>query len=298
MADINQKHAPWVVDATGGLSMLHIFSYLKSSGDSQTLAVAISILGGCDSAAALIEKCVSANEVHFKLGQISSIDFHRVICGYADTLRRWRKLYLATAVLKYSKTAPKSVNSVEYELALTYKCYRCQSVISNNLSGASDSSSIPGKPESKKSTQKRLLRRNWCQNCQYFGIQCCICNLALRTSGSFCFSCGHGGHSHHISSWFERSPFCPSGCGCRCADSNLSSTSVIGIVPSSSSNSLVQFLENRRPSSQQQLQLASEIETESKIQLSTGDDAADDGDEYYSDDDVDYIAGFDPSYED
>ena len=40
----------------------------------------------------------------------------------------------------------------------------------------------------------------------------------MWSAGIFCFSCGHGGHTAHLKSWFQQFSECPTGCGCRCAD--------------------------------------------------------------------------------
>jgi hypothetical protein len=58
----------------------------------------------------------------------------------------------------------------------------------------------------------------WCRTCSNFAFRCSICEKVLRGSGFFCPSCGHGGHGDHIKQWFQTSPDCPIGCGCRCAD--------------------------------------------------------------------------------
>lgn len=297
MIDTRQHDAPWFVQAMGGSLLSRVFMNLVAGGDFQTLSVLICILGGCENAAALLEKCISANESLAHSRRSSSLDLHRAMCCYADTLRRWQKFHVATEVMKFSKS--KLLNSAEYELSLTYKCHRCQYVISSDSTfGDEGLENTSRKVDSKKTSKKRLMRRNWCRNCQNFGILCCICNLPVRTSGSFCFSCGHGGHSQHMRDWFEISSFCPSGCGCRCADSSLSNSSVGGIVPSSSSSSLVLFLESKRPQLQQELySLSNEKSLDIKVPNGydiRGIEDIEDLDDYSNVGDVDYIGGFDP----
>jgi hypothetical protein len=291
MIDTKLHDAPWFVQAMGGSLLSRVFMNLIAGGDSQTLSVIICILGGCENAAALLDKCISANEALAHFRRSSSLDLHRAMYCYADTLRRWQKFHIATEIMKFSKS--KLLNSAEYELSLTYICHRCKNVISSDSSfGDEGIENFSGKADAKKTSKKRLLRRNWCRNCKNFGIQCCICNLPVRTSGSFCFSCGHGGHSQHMKDWFEVSPFCPSGCGCRCADSSLPNSSVKGIVPSSSSSSLVLFLESKRRQSQHDLQPLSNEKTRN-YDISGVEDT-EDLDDYYNVGDVDYIGGFDP----
>jgi hypothetical protein len=40
-------------------------------------------------------------------------------------------------------------------------------------------------------------------------------SLSLGLS-NFCLSCGHGGHTAHLTQWFKSENECPTGCGCQC----------------------------------------------------------------------------------
>jgi hypothetical protein len=45
---------------------------------------------------------------------------------------------------------------------------------------------------------------------------CTVCELPVRGLHAWCQGCGHGGHVHHLRSWFEKHVECPAGCGHRC----------------------------------------------------------------------------------
>jgi hypothetical protein len=45
---------------------------------------------------------------------------------------------------------------------------------------------------------------------------CAVCELPVRGLHAWCQGCGHGGHLHHLRSWFEKHVECPAGCGHRC----------------------------------------------------------------------------------
>lgn len=47
-------------------------------------------------------------------------------------------------------------------------------------------------------------------------MTCALCHLPVKGLSSFCLTCGHGGHSHHMLDWFRTESLCPSGCGCAC----------------------------------------------------------------------------------
>eukprot|EP00597_Dinobryon_sp_UTEXLB2267_P011607 CAMPEP_0170132396 /NCGR_PEP_ID=MMETSP0020_2-20130122/23834_1 /TAXON_ID=98059 /ORGANISM="Dinobryon sp., Strain UTEXLB2267" /LENGTH=956 /DNA_ID=CAMNT_0010367685 /DNA_START=335 /DNA_END=3205 /DNA_ORIENTATION=- len=57
-----------------------------------------------------------------------------------------------------------------------------------------------------------------CRDCGGTALECCLCLLPVRRGYSFCGACGHGGHLHHMQSWFEAGrDECPAGCGCLCS---------------------------------------------------------------------------------
>ncbi len=63
-----------------------------------------------------------------------------------------------------------------------------------------------------------------CSECQN-KYRCSICHNVVRGLSLFCQSCGHGGHTTHITHWFQSChssnltpPQCPTGCGCNCLE--------------------------------------------------------------------------------
>jgi Zinc-ribbon, C4HC2 type len=183
----------WLSSAIGGHSLVKIIRYLQKIDDIQSLATLVCVLGGCDCASILLERYFKLNDDQ-KHYQLSSTNLNRAVIGYADVLRRWGMLDDATEIMKYSKSGAKKSTDFQHDLKFHLECTQCHSDISISKGGI------------------------WCANCKDFPLRCSICNLAVRTTGSFCLSCGHGGHSSHIKVWFEQYTECPTGCGCRCAD--------------------------------------------------------------------------------
>ena len=57
-----------------------------------------------------------------------------------------------------------------------------------------------------------------CGSCSSFPLTCAVCACSIRGIGTFCIVCGHGGHSKHLSAWFDQHSECPAGCGCPCSE--------------------------------------------------------------------------------
>ncbi|KAK0396057.1 hypothetical protein QR680_001547 [Steinernema hermaphroditum] len=47
-------------------------------------------------------------------------------------------------------------------------------------------------------------------------IMCTICQTPCKGQVVTCLSCRHGGHMEHMTEWFRKQTWCPSGCGCIC----------------------------------------------------------------------------------
>ena len=56
-----------------------------------------------------------------------------------------------------------------------------------------------------------VITDSMCTNVVFF-------HLIAPGASNFCVACGHGGHTYHLMTWFERMEVCPSGCGCRCLE--------------------------------------------------------------------------------
>ncbi|XP_063236858.1 GATOR2 complex protein WDR59 isoform X2 [Bacillus rossius redtenbacheri] len=104
--------------------------------------------------------------------------------AYAEILYCWNLLDARAQVLKYLSTAPEPHRGVEF----WSECRLCGKAVL----GAS------------------------CYHCRRLVLQCAVCNVSVRGSSNYCLVCGHGGHTAHMTAWFETESSCPAGCGCDC----------------------------------------------------------------------------------
>ncbi|KAI8319958.1 hypothetical protein GQ54DRAFT_278625 [Martensiomyces pterosporus] len=58
----------------------------------------------------------------------------------------------------------------------------------------------------------------FCVECKRLANSCVVCEQPVSGRFVWCQGCGHGGHSDHLTSWFEemKQTVCPAGCGHRC----------------------------------------------------------------------------------
>jgi hypothetical protein len=68
------------------------------------------------------------------------------------------------------------------------------------------------------STDLRFVRASNSRSESSVALHCSVCRCLVPGLSTFCESCNHGGHASHINAWFLQSPYCPTGCGCRCND--------------------------------------------------------------------------------
>ncbi|XP_031559913.1 GATOR complex protein WDR59-like [Actinia tenebrosa] len=103
---------------------------------------------------------------------------------YSDVLYRWNMLDKRVEVLKFLSKPQETGKGIEFST----RCFKCR----QKIIGAH------------------------CVSCMRFGLQCSICNVAVRGASNICIACGHGGHTYHMIKWFETMNVCPTGCGCVC----------------------------------------------------------------------------------
>ncbi|RWS23227.1 WD repeat-containing protein 59-like protein [Leptotrombidium deliense] len=100
---------------------------------------------------------------------------------YADLLMRWRLHEKRAQILKYVSSAN------NFQLDLGWKQINFTSICSKCK-----------------------------KDCN--GPQCKCHEYSATT---FCVSCGHGGHTLHLSQWFSQMDECASGCGCKCLSNEI-----------------------------------------------------------------------------
>ena len=69
---------------------------------------------------------------------------------------------------------------------------------------------------------RNIVNSRMCRHCNIWLYKCSLCRIPVRGLYSVCSFCGHGGHLKHMMDWFATNQECASGCGCRCAESGLS----------------------------------------------------------------------------
>ncbi|KAH3759628.1 villin 1 S-like [Pelomyxa schiedti] len=55
-----------------------------------------------------------------------------------------------------------------------------------------------------------------CPSCHIFTFRCALCGAVVKGLTLACLTCFHGGHRHHMETWFTTNTMCPTGCGCEC----------------------------------------------------------------------------------
>jgi hypothetical protein len=114
-----------------------------------------------------------------------SLLYDTVMEAYAELLYRWKMLRQHAEILK-SLSQPRNLD--KYVMTVSVPCTSCG----------------------------KFLRGHACVLCSRVPLRCVVCRLPCRGLAAVCLGCGHGGHSAHLSVWFETHGICPSGCGCPC----------------------------------------------------------------------------------
>eukprot|EP01036_Dinobryon_divergens_P023376 gene23376-31716_t len=180
----------WTTNALGRRMLVQIICYLLSLRDIQTTATVVCTMGGnqWSTLTSLADKFISANSFAHYLDS--------VLYMYSEILLRWGMKVTSTEVRKmidFSNVGLVNMPSKEV-LSVGLTCFYCQKSV--------DSESVTSRRDSNAEL--------WCVDCQDTSQQ-------FRREYSFCFLCGHGGHAHHLKSWFiTGDEECPTGCGCKC----------------------------------------------------------------------------------
>ncbi|KAG8200611.1 hypothetical protein JTE90_022233 [Oedothorax gibbosus] len=118
--------------------------------------------------------------------ETAELDQYKMV--YADALYRWNLLEQRAQVLKTVSTSAEKHKGVDF----INECRFC----------------------------KKDVTGPQCPGCKKYCFSCVICGIAVKGCSSFCVVCGHGGHTTHMQEWFSDMEVCPSGCGCRCLETN------------------------------------------------------------------------------
>ena len=105
--------------------------------------------------------------------------------AYADLLYRWKMFRASTEMLKCLSS---SEESHHYTAVISRDCRDCGQTVKGPR----------------------------CVFCHSAALRCSICRLPCPGLTALCPQCGHGGHLHHLRSWFSTHNTCPAGCGCYC----------------------------------------------------------------------------------
>lgn len=161
-----------------------LLQFYESEGDVQMLATMVCVLGG-GQRKKVVEGC--------SLLPMSHQDrYDSFIRRYADLLYRWRLMSERAELRKHlEQRLPDPSGDDEYAaIDITVWCSRCH--------------------------QEATTDNGVCRQCGSYAFRCSICDMAVRGLFTVCSSCGHGGHTSHLTEWFDKHSVCPTGCGCKC----------------------------------------------------------------------------------
>ena len=161
---------------TVGTIVENILQYYESLGDVQMVSTVLEGAG---------RSVLPPNKQH---------KYDLCLQRYADILLCWRLFAKHAEVKKrYSHLTPSSL--VEQDFAITSAirtCFWCDDC------------------------NEEVINSPRCPKCNTYLFRCAISDVPVRGVFTFCHICGHGGHLHHMTKWFENHKVCPTGCGCEC----------------------------------------------------------------------------------
>lgn len=231
----------WRDSAVGRLLLKRVFALYEHTADLQLLASAICVLGSPRHVVVLM----CSDHPYFSSNAVESIyepvveseyllqlqlRYNSVLLAYCETLNHWNKMLLRTEVYKrvlYGRSFESPINGLKPSASQL-------SFASSSMSGVDAVDDGPVVSDLNMVVPERIfalsfaltciicntspLQNNWCSKCRIFSVRCGLCHEAMRGAGVYCPACQHGGHRAHMEEWFEDNDYCPTGCGCTCAD--------------------------------------------------------------------------------
>lgn len=158
--------------------------FYEAQGDVQMLATMVCVLGG-GQWKKVAEGCSLLPASH-------QDRYDSYIRRYADVLYGWRLMAIRAEVNKHLvRRLPDPSGDDQYaSVDIVVWCSRCH--------------------------QEATTDDGICRNCRNYAFCCSLCGIAVRGLFTVCASCGHGGHTSHLTEWFNKHSVCPTGCGCEC----------------------------------------------------------------------------------
>jgi len=183
--------------------------FYEAQGDVQMLATIVCVLGGGQ------RKNVAEGSSLLPASHQDRYDSY--IRRYADVLYGWRLMSIRAELRKHLvQRLPDPSGDDEYAgVGIVVWCSRCH--------------------------QEATTDNGICRQCRNYAFRCSLCDIAVRGLFTVCASCGHGGHTSHLTEWFSKHSVCPTGCGCECV---LVTTMQMGESPALSSMPVQPVLED------------------------------------------------------
>jgi hypothetical protein len=175
-----QSLVPWQEYPTGGMLLIKLLTFLRKLHDVQTISTMRCVLS-------------SLLDSHFDDSLLRTFDVY--LFSYAEVLSRLGENVKRAEIRKFISTNSKmrlsSAFGLDLEQQFSDLCSDCR---------------IP------------IARYRWlCSSCLKNVFRCSVCRLPVHGVGASCTICGHGGHIHHLISWFSSGASrCPTGCNCKC----------------------------------------------------------------------------------
>ena len=179
---MEQEGLPWAQHPMGRRLVKDLLQHYLRLRDIQTVAVLSAVFSWRPRLPAPGAEAWDTDSCLLEPGHRAEYDCY--MRAYSDLLYTWRMLGPRTELVKCLSQA----GQAEHRAKISLSCTTC-----GKLS--------PGPS---------------CSSCRSLLLHCSLCRLSCRGLSCVCPSCGHGGHTAHLSQWFSSHDSCPTGCGCPC----------------------------------------------------------------------------------
>jgi Zinc-ribbon, C4HC2 type len=233
---MREQLLPWKRRAFGGKLTQRILSHYVATGDVQMCATMVCVFRSAetpgDHVTATSSTVVNGSEPLLSPPESDPQQHTRCLEAYGNLLYTWGSHEQRLEVLKHKIVAPRDVAATSTpHQSSTWRGSSNSAAAASVVKAAQEHAQQQNEQDVLEGCEQLQLSsectrcgtqvqaESACTKCGGFGFQCSVCQLTVRGASFFCSSCGHGGHSQHISQWFASGQkLCPTGCGCACLE--------------------------------------------------------------------------------